>query len=422
MLDRVIRFGGARVKARARRLAIRCAVVASLALLASGAILQGQEADALRARLQARLSELQAKSGVPGGTAAVVLPDGRSFELAAGTTDIKQKIPMQPGVLFMAGSTGKTFVAAIIMQLVAENRIQFDDHISKWLGRNDWFSRLPNGHDITVRMLLNHTSGIPDHVVNHKFIDAVFASPDRVWKPEELVGYILDAKPQSPAGVAFHYTDTNYVLLGMIIESVTGSSYYSELDRRILQPLGLRHTVPNNQRRIPGLVQGHSGGAKRSWYEYGDEKLDANPEPGSAAAADAMLVDGEFVVNPQFEWTGGGLAMTSEDLARWAKVVYEGRVFPQALLDEALKAPARSTNGHGYYGLGVGVSSTEFGPRYGHGGYFPGYGATMAYFPQSKVAIAVLINSSAPGVHSFSQQFVVDAMRMITENRAHLSK
>ena len=125
MLDRVIRFGDARdIKARARRLAIYCVVVASLALLASGTILQAQEAGAVRERLQARLSELQAKSGVPGGTAGIVLPDGSSFELAAGTSDVKRKIPMKPGGLFMAGSTGKTFVAAIILQLVGENRIQ----------------------------------------------------------------------------------------------------------------------------------------------------------------------------------------------------------------------------------------------------------------------------------------------------------
>ncbi len=418
MLDRVVRFGGGRhAKACARRLAIRCAVAASLVLLASGTILQAQEAKALRAQLQNRLSKLQANSGVPGGTVGIVLPDGRSFELAVGSSDVKRKIPMKPGTLFMSGSTGKTFVAAIILQLVAENRIQLDDHISKWLGRDHWFSGLPNGPEITVRMLLNHTSGIPDHVVNPKFVDAVFASPNRVWRPEELVDYIVGAKPLSPAGAEFHYADTNYILLGMIIESITSSSYYAELDRRILSPLGLRHTVPNDRRRIPGLVQGYSGGFKRSWLAYGDEKLDTTAEPGSAAAADEVLVDGEFVVNPQFEWTGGGLAITSEDLARWAKAVYEGRVFPPALLGEALKAPpAGSSNGHGYYGLGVSVTSTEFGPRYGHGGFFPGYLDTMAYFPQAKVAITVLINSTAIGTHNFSQQFVLDAMRMITEN------
>src|SRR5262249_50766386 len=154
--------------------------------------------------------------------------------------------------------------AATTLQLVAENRLQLDDRISRWLGRNDWFSRVPNGSEITIRMLLNHTSGIPDHVVNHAFIDAVFASPNRVWKPDELVRYILDQPPQSRAGIEHHYTDTNYILLGMVIESVTGSAYYAELKRRILDPLGLRHTVPNDTRRIPGLVQGYTGGAKRS--------------------------------------------------------------------------------------------------------------------------------------------------------------
>ena len=301
---------------------------------------------------------------------------------------------MTPASRLPSGSTGKTFVSAVVLQLVSEGQFRLDEHISKWFERDPWFGHLPNGSATTIRMLLNHTSGIPDHVTERGFIRDVLAAPDRVWKPEEMVKYILDARPLAPAGTAFHYTDTNYILLGMVIERVTGSSYYAELQRRILDPLELRNVVPTDRLRVPGVVQGYSGGLERSWLAYGRDSLSQAPKPGSAAAADAMLANEAFVVNPQFEWTGGGLATTAEDLGRWAKLVFEARAYPQAMLDEALRGRP-STPGGGYYGLGVGVSETPLGPRYGHGGFFPGYRTAMAYFPKQRVAVAIQTNTSA---------------------------
>ena len=101
-----------------------------------------------------------------------------------------------------------------------------------------------------------------------------------------------------------------------------------------------------------------------------------------------------FVANPQMEWTGGGLSTTAEDLARWAKAVYEARAFSADLLKEALRGTPGGPN-RSYYGLGVGVSETPFGLRYGHSGYFPGYRTVMAYFPKQRAAIVVQTNTSA---------------------------
>lgn len=127
-----------------------------------------------------------------------------------------------------------------------------------------------------------------------------------------------------------------------------------------------------------------------------------------------MLVDGVFVVNPQFEWTGGGLATTAEDLARWAKLVYEARAFPKAMLDSALRGTPSGPDGR-YYGLGVSVSETPQGPRYGHGGFFPGYSTTMAYFPRQRVAIAVQTNTTTSGVTNVSNRFVSDALQLVVQ-------
>jgi D-alanyl-D-alanine carboxypeptidase len=390
-------------------------LIAAAALSALPA--RAQNLDGLSSRLQGRLTELHAPSKVPGVTAAVVLADGRVIALAAGFADTARGSRMTPESLLPSGSTGKTFVAALMLQLVAEGKVGLEDPLSRWFGAAPWFPSLPNGSAVTVRMLLNHTSGIPDHVIERGFITDLLAAPTRVWKPEELLAYILDAKPYGPAGSAFHYTDTNYILLGMIIERVTGASYYSELERRVLKPLSLGGVVANDRMRVPGVAQGYSGGLERSILAYGRDSTGKPPAPGSVAAADAMLVNGANVVNPQFEWTGGGLATTAADLARWAKALYEAKVFPQAQLDESLKRPATADTGR-YYGLGVGVAETPLGPRWGHGGFYPGYRTAMAYFPKQRVAVVVQTNTTAENVTWFMEQFVMDAVRMAAEAKA----
>ena len=384
-----------------------------LAMLIVSARAEAQDTARLRTHLQARLDSLLASSRIPGATAAVILPNGTVVAVAAGFADTAAKQRMTPTSRLPSGSTGKTFVAAVVLQLVSEGRVRLDDPISTWFGKDAWFARLPNHSGITVRMLLNHTSGLPDHVTKRAFIHDVLADPNRVWKPEELVGYILDDPPQAAPGAEFHYTDTNYIVLGMIIERVTGATYYAGLEHRILGPLKLRDIVPNDNRRVPGVVQGYSGGLERSWLAYGHDTLMAPPAPGSAAAADAMLDQGVFVVNPQFEWTGGGVSTTATDLARWAKDDYEGRAYPDSLLKQAVTCTARGPN-QACYGLGVGVRATQFGVRWGHGGFFPGYSTTMAYFPDHHVAIALQTNTTASGVHSISEPFVTAAMQEVT--------
>jgi D-alanyl-D-alanine carboxypeptidase len=128
---------------------------------------------------------------------------------------------------------------------------------------------------------------------------------------------------------------------------------------------------------IPGLVQGYAG--------------KNNPFGGT----DEMIVGGKFAINPQFEWCGGGMASTSHDLARWAKSLYEGRAFSQALLGEMLNGVNARLGPEAKYGLGVIIRPTPLGISYGHSGFFPGYLTEMMYFPGPKLAVAVQINTSA---------------------------
>jgi D-alanyl-D-alanine carboxypeptidase len=308
----------------------------------------------------------------------VALADGTLMGLAVGLSNLESKTPMTPGDLMLQGSVGKTYVAAVALQLVQEKKLGLDDPIEKYLGGEKWFTRLPNAREITIRMLMNHTSGLVRYEFKEQFTKDLTANPDKVWKPEELISYILDTKAPFAAGQGWDYSDTNYIVLGMIIERITGNTYYQELARRILAPLKLRETVPSNSRVIPKLAQGYAG--------------KDNPFGGS----DVMIISGRMVINPQFEWTGGGIASTTEDLARWAKLLYEGKAFEPSLLARMFEGVPARLGAEAKYGLGVIIRPSAFGTTYGHSGFFPGYITEVIYFPEAKLAIAVQVNTSVP--------------------------
>ena len=342
-------------------------------------VVHGQTADttALKTALQAKLDEWHKAGSFPGATLGVVLANGESFALAVGYSDRDARTPMKPNDRMLAGSVGKTFAAATALQLIKEGKIGLDDKIEKYLGGEQWFSRLPNAKDITVRQLMNHTSGLVRYEFKEQFTKDLTANPEKVWKPAELVAYLLDEKPPFEAGKGWDYSDTNYIVLGMIIEKVTGRKFYDEATRRLLKPLKLSDTIPQDGPRLKGVVQGYAG--------------PNNPFGGT----DAMIVNGKFVVNPQFEWTGGGYASTTQDLARWVKIIYEGKAFSPDLLPQVVDGVAAPMLGRETrYGLGAIIRKTQVGTSYGHSGFFPGYMTDMAYFPEQKIAVAVQVNTS----------------------------
>jgi D-alanyl-D-alanine carboxypeptidase len=331
----------------------------------------------LKTALQAKLDEWHKAGSFPGATFGLVLANGESFGLAVGFSDRETKTAMMPTDRMLAGSVGKTFAAATALQLIKEGKISLDDKVEKYLGREPWFSRLPNAKDITVRQLMNHTSGLVRYEFKEQFTKDLTANPEKVWKPAELVAYLLDEKPPFEAGKGWDYSDTNYIVLGMIIEKVTGRKFYDEANRRLLKPLKLTNTIPQDGPRLKGVVQGYAG--------------PSNPFGGK----DAMIEDGKFVVNPQFEWTGGGYASTAQDLARWAKMIYEGKAFSPDLLPQVLDGVSAPMLGRETkYGLGVIIRKTPAGTSYGHSGFFPGYMTDIMYFPERKVAVAVQVNTS----------------------------
>ncbi len=314
------------------------------------------------------------ESKFPGAIAGVSFSDGSSAAVAIGYANRDTKTPMRKSDFLHAGSVGKTFFAALALQLVAEKRIKLDDQTSKYLDREEWFSRLPNGKTITVRMLLNHTTGLPSF--GNEFFQELAKSPGKERSPLEGVKSILDAKPLHPAGTKFSYSDVNYLLLGLVVEKVTGRKAYDEITRRLLKPLNLRQIVPADRPTIPGLVPGYAGVE--------------NPFGG-----DEIMKNGKLLFDPRFEWAGGGFVSNAEDLARWFAAYCQGRAFDSKLLPEVFTAVDAPELGEGArYGLGVVIQDTPLGKAYGHGGFFPGYVTWVRYYPKQRMAVALQLNTS----------------------------
>jgi len=346
----------------------------------SQVVAQSQEttpAQDLRERLQAVLDAFHAGGTFPGASAAVSLPDGTVIPLTVGEADTVRNIPMDSSHRMLQGSVGKTYFAALAIQLIGEKRLDLDAKVSSYLGHHSWYGRIPNADGITVKQLMTHTSGVMRYEFMEAFTIDLSAQPDKHWRPEELLAYVLDEEASFPQGEGWEYSDTNFILLGMIVEEITGESCYDLIQERILDPLSLRNTVPSSSRTIPGLIQGYAG-----------------PANAFGGTDEVILPDGRFVINPQFEWAGGGFASTTEDLARWARALYTGRAFDPALLPLMLDGvPARLGPGS-RYGLGVILTDTPAGPSQGHSGFFPGYLTEMAYFPDLDAAVALQVNTS----------------------------
>lgn len=314
---------------------------------------------------------------LPGLSAAFALPDGRVGTAVAGFADARA--PMTPDTRFLAGSVGKSFHAALAVALARDGIVDLDAPISRWVGREAWFARLPNARELTLRLLLQHRSGLIDHVYSLEFIARelslrLFEERGALIPAQELIEPALDRKPKFPAGEGFLYGDTNYVLAGIVIEHATRRSPFDQIEQRFLRPLRLAGITPARTPRIPRLAVGH--------------QLLLNPFLLPPRMVDG---DGELVVHPMLESTAGGLAATPRDLVRWAKALFEGRSLPADVVAEMTRNPVAAEDGRDY-GLGIYRYDTRSGRAWGHGGYFPGYRSALLYFPDAKIAVAVQAN------------------------------
>jgi len=336
---------------------------------------RGEELTArLGERCQAILDAL-VERGLSGASAALVLPGGEVVARAAGLADVDTGAPLTTAGRMLSGSVGKTYVTGVVQRLLADGLLALDERPFATAGP-EWLSRVPNARAATLRQLMTHTSGIPRYVFDPAFAAQINAEPQQVWTDRERFAYLFDAEPLFAPGADFAYSDSNYLLVGMAIEQVTGRPFYELAQEWLIEPHGLKDTVPSDSVDVPGVVQGH--------VFMG----------GGLGVPERTLDAGRFVYNVQFEWCGGGGASTPADLARWAGILYSGEAVEGDDLPAMLDTVSARPLGPGVeYGLCVMVRDTEAGRLLGHDGFMPGYLSSMGYFPESGLAAAIQLNT-----------------------------
>ena len=332
-------------------------------------------------RLQDLLALFHSEYGFPGATAAIALPDGNVVTAAVGFADREAETPMTPDTPMLAASIGKTFVAMTVLALEDDGLLSVSDPVARHLGDRDWFGHLPNHATMTVHDLLRHGSGLPDHVHLESFqseMRARMASGSAAIRPEEAIAFVLDAVPLFPAGAGWAYSDTGYLLLGLVVEELSGKAFYDLVDARYLEPLGLSKTAPSDRPDLPGLAVGYVA--------------EDNPFGLPPRTADA---DGRLLWDPGMEWTGGGFLSTSGDLATWGHALFGGEAMDAPYLHRLLDGVPVSADAPGVlYGAGVAIyADTPRGSVYGHGGWIPGYVSSLRHYADHGVTVAFQINT-----------------------------
>jgi D-alanyl-D-alanine carboxypeptidase len=306
-----------------------------LALVAAVAAGTAQARPALYPKTRAALADL-VKAGAPG--AVVLIRKGASTTvLAAGVADRRTRRPMRPDDRFRIASITKSFVATVVLQLVGEKRLSLSDPVERFLP-----GLVPGGGAITVRQLLQHTSGLYDYEQDPRlFTPYLKGNLNYTWAPKQLVALGVMHQPLFAPGTSWSYSNTNYVLLGLIVEALTKHPLAGELTRRILRPLGLHAT-----------------------------RFGADRNMGSPAAHGYFQGRDVTALNFSFAWGAGSMVSTAGDVARFYQALLGGRL----LRPQQLKQMETTVTGSGgNYGLGLWEQPQFCGDSWGHPGDAVGY-------------------------------------------------
>jgi D-alanyl-D-alanine carboxypeptidase len=294
----------------------------------------------------------------PGALAFVRTPKS-TRSATAGFAALQPRVRMQTRDHYRIASITKTFVATIVLQLAAEGRLSLDDPVARWLP-----GTVPNGDAITLRELLNHTSGLFNYTDDEAWTNALILDPGRAWKPSELLAVSFSHPPLFPPSTNWAYSNTNFVVLGLVIEAVTGKTLEEELRTRLFDPLALHSTSLPAGRSI-------------------DE-----PFAHGYIVLNRTLVDISPALGTSWLWAAGGIVSTAADVTTFFAALLKGRLLPAALLTQMETGSAAS----GAYGLGLALTYTPCGRAYGHEGDFVGWrNVTWSTASGNRVAV-VMVN------------------------------
>jgi D-alanyl-D-alanine carboxypeptidase len=306
------------------------------------------------------------EAGAP-GVVGLVRTGERTWQGASGLGDLRANRPARAGDRFRIGSVTKSFVATVVLQLVGEGRLGLDDTLERWLP-----GLVPGGERITLRQLLQHTSGL------YNYTDDL-PEPPRRFRPGELVAIATGHKPLFAPGTQFSYSNTNYILAGMLVERVTGQRLAAQLRQRILQPLALDGTeLPTTERRIAGP---HVNG-----YVPPDEDWRVSDGPGGLVNVTEM--------DTSWAWAAGAMVSTTTDLARFYQALLGGQLLaPELMAAMRTTVDASQFRRGARYGLGLEMLRHGCGAElWGHTGSLEGYGTTAFSTPDADRQLVMVTN------------------------------
>src|SRR4051812_34546841 len=329
-----------------------------------------------------QMTQAMKDNAVPGIVILVRSPKG-DWASVLGTAEIGADKPWTLDDHFRIGSNTKTMTGTLILQLAQEGKLALTDPVAKYV------PGVPNGDKITITNLAEMRSGLFSYTSDAKFNHTLDQEPKKAWTPAELLRIAFSHPANAAPDTEFEYCNTNTVLLGLIIEKVTGMSASDAFRKRIFEPLGLKQTS------LPLPTQWALPDPHPQGYQFltNAETIDSYAVPKDKLAA---ALDGKFKplnytdASPSWAWTAGGATSTAGELATYVKALVGGGLLDARMQKIRLDSIRPITSGAGY-GLGL----AQFGPMYGHDGQLPGFSSFMAYDPKTQTTLIIGANLSA---------------------------
>jgi len=323
-------------------------------------------------------------SGAPGIQLSVQSPESGFWSGAHGYADLASMLEMESCQITRAGSTVKTFTAVTILLLHEEGKLNIEEPITNYLSFNE-IRGLQNADKSTIEQLLKHSSGIFNYIQNAQFQTASLNDLTKVWQPHELLTYARGKPAYFNPGVDVFYSNTNYILLGMIIEKIVGKPFYEVFEERIFNPLKMKRSRFAAEDPVPeGIVRG-----------YVDFYSNFN------------LINSTYYNGWDYYTADGGLISNAHDLNLFLHALFNGQVLSKESLNLMLnwqESKEQPTEGFkSAFGLGIFKIETEFGSAYIHSGDAIGYFASMVHFPSQNVTITWAVNGNYGNIDQYTQ-------------------
>ncbi len=321
---------------------------------------------------------------IPGAVVLIASPEQGDWTGTFGTGTLGADDPITVDDHFRIGSNTKTMTSTVILQLVQEGKLALDDPIGKYI------DGVPNGDEITIAQLSEMRSGLYSYSFDPKFNQTLDEEPQKVWTPQELLDIAFAHPVNFAPGAEYDYSNTNIVLLGLVIEKLTGMTASQAFQERIFTPLAMKNTsLPAaDDASIPEPhPQGYSFGTNTSTID--SYALPAADIP--KALAGTLLPNNETDANPSWTWTAGGAISTVDDVKTYVQALVGGGLLDaktQQLRLDSLQSTDPGNPAAALYGLGI----AQVGPLVGHDGQIPGYMTFMGQDPKTGLTIVILTN------------------------------